>query len=162
MSLDEKYCTEVYIQMNDMFPWWDTTITIFNCYEDPQTHIITWFKSTVNDCFWKNTGNRISINGVALDTDNTIVRIPKDTRYIEKFLWEKLPSDEKSSHFTLSVGDIVVKGEVEDTVNEYVSGHRSTDILKKYKGLQKCLVIDQSSDNSGIGRGKPHYFISGK
>ena len=38
--------------MNDYPIWWNTTITIYNKYEDPQTHVITWFRKVVNGAFF--------------------------------------------------------------------------------------------------------------
>jgi hypothetical protein len=147
---------------NIIFPWWNTTITIFNKYEDTQTRIITWYKTVVENCFWKVSGNIVYLNDSKLDTDTLTVRIPKDDRFLEKYLWIDISSTEKAQHFTLSTGDIIVKGTVQDEINEYTSGHRSSDFLQKYKDLQGCMIVNTFSDNSGIGRGQPHYLVYGK
>ena len=147
---------------NIIFPWWNTTITIFNKYEDTQTRIITWYKTVVKNCFWKVSGNIVYLNDSKLDTDTLTVRIPKDDRFLDKYLWIDIPSTEKAQHFTLSTGDIIVKGTVQDEINEYTSGHRSSDFLQKYKDLQGCMIVNTFSDYSGIGRGQPHYLVYGK
>ena len=79
--------------------------------------------------------------------------------YLETYQWNALT--DKSEHFTLSPGDIIVKGEVTDEVNEYVSGQRSSDFLAKYKKLQGCMVIEQCAVNAGPGRGLEHYYVRG-
>ena len=81
-----------------------------------------WFKNTVSNCFWKYTGDKITVGETVLETNNIICRIPKDDRYLDKYVWNKLPNDEMGNYFTLGQGDIIIKGEVDDEVNEAPSG----------------------------------------
>lgn len=147
--------------MNNYPSWWDTTITIYNRYEDKQTNLVTWFRHKVDGAFWKYTGDKVVINNTVLETKNIICRIRKDDAFLEKHEWIAIPNDQMSNYFTLSQGDIIVKGEVNDEINEYVSGKRSTDLKKKYKDLQGCLEIQEWSNNTGGGRGNEHYFVKG-
>ena len=147
--------------MNDYPVWWDTTLTIYNKYEDPQTQIISWYRHTVNNCFWKDVGNKVVVNDVTIETNNIICRIPKDDRFLEYYQWIENPNDTMDNFFTLHTGDIVVKGEITDTINEYRSGQRSTDFLKKHKALQGCLIIEEVGINVGPGRCNEHYFVKG-
>lgn len=147
--------------MNNYPSWWDTTITIYNRYEDAQTNLVSWFRHVVDGAFWKYSGNKVVVGNVALETKDIICRIRKDERFKEKHEWIAVPNDSMSNYFTLSQGDIIVKGEVEDTINEYQSGKRSSDLKKKYKGLQGCLEIQEWSNNTGGGRGNEHYFVKG-
>ena len=147
--------------MNNYPSWWDTTITIYNRYEDKQTNLVTWFRHKVGGAFWKYTGDKVVINNTVLETKNIICRIRKDDAFLEKHEWIAIPNDQMSNYFTLSQGDIIVKGEVADEINEYVSGKRSTDLKKKYKDLQGCLEIQEWSNNTGGGRGNEHYFVKG-
>ena len=147
--------------MNNYPSWWDTTITIYNRYEDKQTNLVTWFRHKVDGAFWKYTGDKVVINNTVLETKNIICRIRKDDAFLEKHEWIAIPNDQMSNYFTLSQGDIIVKGEVADEINEYVSGKRSTDLKKKYKDLQGCLEIQEWSNNTGGGRGNEHYFVKG-
>lgn len=80
---------------------------------------------------------------------------------MEKYQWVNLPADEKANYFTLGKGDIIVKGEADDEISEYVSGHRSNELVKKYKDLQGCMVIDEYTINTGGGRGNEHYHVRG-
>ena len=148
--------------MNSFGSWWDTTITVYNKFTDPQTNIVRWYRHVVHNAFWQNAGSEINIGSVVLKTDNIICRIRKDDSFLEKYLWIKKPNDEMHNYFTLGVGDIIVKGEVDDEIDEYTAGMRSTDLKKKYKDLQGCMEIRIWSNNTGGGRGNEHYFTSGK
>lgn len=147
--------------MNKYPAWWDSTLTIYNKYEDKLTNQITWYRTVLTDCFWKYTGNKVTINDSVLETNNIIARIPESENFLEKYLWVDVPSDQKANHFTLGEGDIVVYGEVEDEINEYQTGHRSSDLLKKYKDLRGCMTIDGIALNVGKMRVDPHYWIKG-
>lgn len=147
--------------MNNYPIWWDSTVTVYNRYEDEQTHLISWFSTVLTGCFVKNVGERVLINDVSVDTNNIICRIPKKDNYKAPHLWFNLPNDEKADYFTLRQGDIIVFGEVDDTINEYISGQRSSDLLAKYKALQGCLTVQEVADNTGTGRGEEHYRVNG-
>lgn len=142
-------------------PWWDTTLTIFNRYQDPQTQIVMWYKYPVSGCFWKYVGDKITINETELETNNIICRIRKHPKFLEKYMWVDLSNNDKSLYFTLAPGDLIIKGEVTDIINEYASGHRSSDVIAKYKALQGCMEIQSVSINVGAGRCDEHYFVKG-
>lgn len=147
---------------NNYYPiWWDTTLTVFNKHVDSQTQVITWYKTVVENCFWKNAGIKVNINNVVIETDDTLCRIPKDDRFLEYDKWIEQPNDSKANYFTLRPGDIIVKGEVDDTINEYRNGQRSTDLLTKYKELQGCMTIKEVGINVGPGRCNEHYYVKG-
>lgn len=149
--------------MNNYPEWWDTTLTIFNRYEDPQTQLITWYRYTtpMNSCFWKYVGDKINVGNVTLETNNIICRIPKNSSFLEHHVWITKPNDEMANYFTLSPGDIIVRDQVDDIINEYQAGQRSTDILKKYKKLQGCMTIEEVGINIGDGRVNEHYYVKG-
>lgn len=146
--------------MNHYPKWWNTTITIYNRYEDPQTQLVSWYRHVVTGAFWKYSGNKVTVGRTVLETNDIICRIRKDSNFKEKHEWVNIPNDEMGNYFTLSQGDIIVKGSVDDTINEYVSGKRSSDLKKKYKALQGCLEIQEWSNNTG-DRGNEHYFVKG-
>lgn len=139
--------------------WWNTTITVYNKYEDPATRKISWYKSVLHNCFWKYTGNKIVVGETTLETNTTLCRIPKNPAFLERHLWNN--TTDKTVNFTLGAGDILVKGEVADEINEYASGYRSSDILTKYKKSGECMVINKCAVNTGLGRGIEHYFVNG-
>lgn len=142
--------------------WWDDTVTIYNKFTDDQTDIVTWFRTVIDDCFWHLTGAEVDVGEATLDSKSTVCRIPKDSRYKDKADWIKIPNDQMKNFFTLSQGDIIVKGACDFEINEYTDGQRSTDLLAKYREYQQCIVVTQYSDNTGIGRNNEHYLARGK
>ena len=151
---------------NFPFAWWDKTITLYNKYVDPTTQVITWYRTVINNCFWKNVnetyyvGTRgISTSGVKLETKSITCRIPKDDRYVDRRTWDELT--DKSKNFTLSNGDIIILGEVDDVIDDTISGMRHTDLVSKYKKYDASLMIDTYVINTGTGVGMEHYRIVG-
>lgn len=145
------------------FPiWWDTTVTIYNKFTDNQTSVVRWYKHTATDCFWKLSGSELRVGETVLDSKAIVCRIPKDDRFLEKQEWITKPNDEMANYFTLAQGDIIVKGECDFVIDEYTKGHRSTDLLGKYREYQACMEITEFSNNTGIGRNEEHYLARGK
>lgn len=147
--------------MNNYPVWWDTTITVYNKHTDPQTSITTWYRHTVDGCFWQDVKEKAKLGETVLETNRIICRVRENGSYAEKYVWAALPADQKAGYFTFSQGDILVKNAVDDEINEYESGHRSSDLLKKYKALQGCFEVEIASNNTGAGRGLPHYRVQG-
>jgi hypothetical protein len=141
--------------------WWEDTITVYNKYTDPQTQIVTWYKTVLNNCFWKHEKDKLSIGQTILETDRTICRIPQDAKFLERYEWEKQSNDLMGEYFTLSQGDIIAKGAVDEDINEYVKGSRSTDFIAKYKALRGCIEIEAVSINTKTGTNNKHYWVSG-
>lgn len=148
--------------MNHYPGWWNETITVYNKYTDPVSKLITWYRHVVTGAFWKNVGNSIVIDNVIIDTNSIICRFRKDEQFLPKHEWLKLPNDEMSEYFTLGRGDILVRGEVEDEIQEYTNGYKSTDLVKKYKELQGCMTIEEMTINTDGERGNEHYLVRGK
>lgn len=145
------------------FPiWWDTTVTVYNKYIDAQTQLVRWYRHVITDCFWKLDGSTVRIGDVTLDSKSIICRIPKDESFLEKQDWIQLPNDQMELYFTLAPGDIMVKGECMDEIDEYTSGHRSSDLLGKYRQYEACMEITDFTNNTGIGRNNEHYLTRGK
>ena len=148
--------------MNNYPVWWDQSLTIYNKYEDPTTQLITWYRHVVHNCFWKYAQNISLDEKTELETANIICRIPKSDKFKEKYEWVNLTNDSKSNYFTLGSGDIIVRGVVTDTIDEYTNKHRATDLIAKYRDLQGCMQIEISRINVGPGRCNEHYYVSDK
>lgn len=146
--------------MNNYPKWWNQTVTVYNRIEDPQTRVISWHRTVLHNCFWRYTEAKFVVNGTVVNANVIVCRIPKQANYLERYNWELL-GDKISDYFTLSIGDMIVKGEVTDEIDEYTSGKRSTDFLTKYKRLQGCTLISSVSDNTDGGRGAEHYLVKG-
>lgn len=161
MKPDDTCCIGGCIRVNNYPEWWDQTLTVYNKFEHPDTRVITWYKTVLEKCFWKYTENKLTIGETSLETAITICRIPVNDKFLEKYEWESLLASERSNYFTFGPGDILVKGAVDDEVSEYEQGHRSSDLLKKYKKLQGAMLVQTCAVNTGIGRGCEHYLIKG-
>lgn len=147
--------------MSNYPQWWDTDITIYNRYEDPQTHVIRWFRTNVSGAFWKYVRDKVVIGETTLETDKTICRIREDARFKERYQWISLPNDQMNQFFTFGRQDIIVRGNIAEDIDEYTQGQRSTDFIDKYKAMQGCMEIESISINVGGGRNNPHYLIEG-
>ena len=152
---------------NFPFPWWDKTITIYNKLVDPTTQRVSWYKTTVENCFWKAQNvlfamgrYGVSTLGVVTENKEIICRIPQNDRYVDKRIWKDL--DNRDDYFTLANGDIIVLGEVDDVIDEYAEGQRSTDLITKYREFDECLEIETYVNNVQTGVDLPHYRITGK
>lgn len=148
--------------MNKYPSWWNQGITIYNQYKDPTTHKIKWYRTVIpKKCFWRYTQTEFIVSGTLVKTNETICRIPKQSNFLEPYQWEQLTDEEKSKFFTLRIGDMIVKGVVEDDIDEYTAGSRSNDFLNKYKKLQGCTIIAMVAVNTDGGRGTEHYLVKG-
>lgn len=152
---------------NFPFPWWDKTITIYNKFVDPTTQRVTWYRTVVENCFWKQSNDLYNMGrygmstvGIQLEVKETVCRIPQDSRYVDKKTWNSL--DTKDGVFTLANGDIIILGEVTDVIDEYTAGQRSNDVLAKYKEEDAGLEIYTYVDNVRTGVGLAHYRVVGK
>lgn len=146
---------------NNYPSWWNQTITVYNRYEDPTTRQVSWYRTVLHDCFWKYSDEKLIVGSTRIETSQTICRIPINPKYKERYEWEQLIASGDSSYFTFGPGDILIKGEVSDTIDEYISGQRSTDLIARYKKLQGCMSVDYCIDNTGGGRGNEHYRVKG-
>lgn len=144
------------------FPWWDKTITIYNKFVDPTTQRITWYRTVIENCFWKYVNNTYHVKGsnMLFETKDVICRIPENDSFVFETEWRAL--SDKSEAFTLATGDIIVLGEVSDVIDEYTKGNRSTDLIAKYKEQRACLEIDTYVDNTQTGVDLGHYRVIGK
>lgn len=147
--------------MNNYPVWWEQDLTVYNKYEDPTTQLVTWYRHNLSDCFWKYKRDTLKVDEITLETNKTICRIPKSDTFKEKYEWVQLSNDNMTNYWTLGVGDIIVKGNISDDINEYLSGHRSSDLIAKYKDLQGCMQIEVVAINVGAGRCNEHYYVSG-
>ena len=152
---------------NFPFPWWDKTITIYNKYVDPTNQRISWYRTVVENCFWKAQNLMFSMGrygvstiGVLTENKTIICRIPKQDNYISKRVWDE--TADKTGYFTLANEDIIVLGEVNDVIDEYSPGQRSNDLITKYKKYDECLTIDIYVDNVQTGVNLEHYRVTGK
>lgn len=141
--------------------WWDSTITIYNRHQDLLTDVITWHRTVVKGCFVKNANNKVTINNTTIESNNVLARIRQSRYYKPYGTWYLLPNDTRTQYFTLHQGDIIAYGKVDDEVDEYTRGQRSTDLISKLKASTGCFVVENYQENIGSGRVDPHYYVTG-
>lgn len=138
---------------------WEQTITVYNKYEDEQTGLIKWYRHKLNNCFYKNTNNKINVGSVQIQTDNSIVRIPAHSDYLPPFEWLNLPNDKKPTKLTLQTGDLIFFGDVSEEIDEYTVGKRSSDLIAKYNTLGSMYIVSANINDWMYGQ---HYFVRGE
>ena len=139
--------------------FWDKTITLYNKCEDEQTGYIRWFRHTLANCFVKNTNNKVNVGGVQLQTNDTIIRIPIQENYLPPYEWEQMPNDIKPLKLTIKPGDLILFGNINDSIDEYTAGHRSSDLIAKYKDMGSVFVNSININDFVMGE---HYFVRGE
>lgn len=142
--------------MNSYPVWWDTTITLYNKYEASNGET-TWYRTVLIGCFWKYVTDYTRLEDAMHTTKVLLCRVRKSNDFLESYEWRE--NDGRGSYFTFSEGDILIKGEVTDDVDDYIPGKRSSDLLKKYKG--RCAEITEDAVNVGAGRVAEHYLVRG-
>lgn len=143
--------------MANIYPdWWCDTVTLYNKYTAPNGEI-TWYRTVLTGCFWKYTTDYIRVDNETQMVKVLLCRVRKHKKYVDCYKWRDL--SDKSSRFTFNEGDILIKGKVEDVLDEYTQGHRANDLLKKYK--DRCAEITECRDNTGGTRVDEHYLVRG-
>ena len=117
--------------------YWNDSLTIYHKAVSPDGRV-SWTRQCYMSCFWKDRTGRDPSGGAAGSTATRIARIPKQV--------------------TVSAGDIAVWGCVYDSIDEYTSGNRSTDIRKKHP---RSFIVSSVHHNTGDGWPIPHTYIEG-
>lgn len=147
--------------MNNYPEWWDSKITLYNKYTDKETGAVKWFRHVIEDCFYDHQIDKIVVGRTTIESNTSICRIRVSDSFMNKRAWNELQESEKHNFFTLSAGDIIVADEVEDEIDEYVKGSRSSDLIKEFKEWPGCFTVENANINVGKGRGNEHYLARG-
>ena len=147
--------------MNNYPEWWNTTITLFNKYTDKVTNKTYWYKHVIDDCFYDHTIDKVVVGRTTIESNTSICRIRVNDLFVNKKDWNALSDADKKSHFTLCAGDIIVADVVEEDIDEYTTGHRSSELIKQFKEWPGCFTVETASINVGGGRGNEHYLARG-
>lgn len=125
--------------MSNYPEWWENKVTLYHKEEDSATHVVSWTKTVYSNCFWHTVTRRTLVDGNVVDLRKAVVRIP-------------------GTSFNINDGDIIVKEEISDVINEYQTGSRSTDLVNKYK-QQGCIKVQFFKLNTMSGFSSPHCYI---
>lgn len=147
--------------MNNYGQWWNSTITLYNKFKNPDDNKIYWYRHVIKDCFYNHSQNEIVVGQSKIASDVSVCRIRVNDSFKDKRSWNELNSSEKEQFFTLAPGDIIVADETEFEINEYEKGKRSSDMMAEYKEWPGCFTVKSVNINVGGGRGNEHYLARG-
>lgn len=143
-----------------MNPNYIHTITVFNCLkatDNPNSMKDTWQKTVIHDCYYKNVMGRVDSEKSSSMQNVYTARIPESQEYLPYHEWVELSEESRKSHFTFSLGDIVIKGECDDEITG-AKPNTATEILQKYK--PDAFKVTAFSDNTSHQMTK-HYRVGG-
>lgn len=129
------------------------TVTIYNKYVDDSEAfpVERWKRTVLDNCYFGSVREEKQNNNSLVASNSFVCRIPKNKAYSDDFNGE-------NDKFTLSPGDIIVKGNINDIIEDK-SGRRTSDLINKYKG--KIFTVDSVSDNTLLSY-MPHYRAFGR
>lgn len=142
-----------------MNPNYNQTITIYNCLKarDSTEGQDIWQRTIIENCFYKAHTSEVQ-NVTDISKANTYtVRIPKHEKYLPYGEWRILSSEQRKEFFTVSKGDMVIKGNCQEEI-ELKSPNTATQILLRYK--PEAFMVTSFADNTASIVGK-HYRIGG-
>ena len=112
-------------------------ITIYNKYLVSRAEVFQ--RSVIRDVGWQATKAIMGTKAGALASNVATIFIPSvsHTEYRAPKAWQALVT--KTANWTLQEGDVVVKGEVADTIT---SGFTITDLRAKYDDVVTITSVD--------------------
>lgn len=122
-----------------MIPFWNSTITLYKK-TTAQDGVVNWKRSVHSHCFWQRKAIRDRTDGAEFKNTGVVCRIP-------------------APYPDVQIGDIIVQGSIRDTVDEYVTGQRSADLLVKYAG--RCMLVSEVHNNPRGMAGVDHLYAGG-
>lgn len=124
----------------------NSSATIYNAYADPETRKPAYRRFVLTNVEWQNSkGSNVRATGGQIAADQATVFIPMSGRtdYAEPKAWQQLP--DKSGRWTVQVGDILVRGIVDDEI----SGVFTVTMLKaKYDNVLVVSSVDSMDSGS--------------
>lgn len=119
----------------------NSDITIYNRYYDNSLGADKYQRTIIKGVNWQGKRNgTVSDKGLLL-ADSTLIFIDKLDNYISPKIFAKLSDEDRKKHFTLGVGDKVVKGEADFEIAG-VKPYRISDLENEFDN-----VIDIKSVN---------------
>lgn len=131
---------------------WNNTVTVYNRYkaQDNTSKLDTWHRTVLQSCFFSQQTVR-SVEGQAVKFGTSVLcRIPENKNYKPYSEWKK-----EKQGFTLSLGDIVILGEIS---SEMTPSNR-LGIINDNK--PNAFIIEVIQENTTACRGVPHWRLEG-
>lgn len=150
----------------DLGSIYDETVTVINRLDakDSALKQDAYFMTTISNCMWSVRQTRsVRDDGTVVIGTVHSVQIPESENYLPYRDWKR--AEKRADSFTLTVGDYVVRGEVDEEVN--ASNIRSVireyepDAfqIKSFRDATKGAGFDASK--AGIMRFAEMYYVEG-
>lgn len=129
----------------------NSDITIYNRYADAASGVDKYQRTVIKGVNWQSKRNgTVSDKGLLL-ADSTLIFVDKLDNYVSPKRFAKLPDAERRNYFTFTIGDKIVKGEVDFEVIG-IQGHRISDLEKEFDDV---ITIKSVAEFSG------HFQVEG-
>ncbi|AUM96331.1 MULTISPECIES: DUF6751 family protein [Clostridium] len=124
----------------------NSDITIYNRYYDFTSDTDKYQRTVIKGVNWQSKRNgTVSDKGLLL-ADSTLIFIDKLDNYVSPKRFLKLSSEERPNYFTFSVGDKIVKGEVDFEVTG-ISPYRIGDLEKNFDDVIHVKSVSKLSSH---------------
>lgn len=124
----------------------NSDITVYNKYYDPYNDMYKYQRAVIKGVNWqsKRTGT-VSDKGLLL-ADSTLIFIDKLDNYISPKRFAKLESIEREKYFTLTIGDKIVKGEVDFEIIG-IKNYSINDLNNEFDDVITIKSVNSLSDH---------------
>lgn len=124
----------------------NSDITVYNKYYDPYNDMYKYQRTVIKGVNWqsKRTGT-VSDKGLLL-ADSTLIFIDKLDNYISPKRFAKLDSIEREKYFTLTIGDKIVKGEVDFEIIG-IKNYSINDLNNEFDDVITIKSVNSLSDH---------------
>lgn len=124
----------------------NSDITVYNKYYDPYNDMYKYQRTVIKGVNWqsKRTGT-VSDKGLLL-ADSTLIFIDKLDNYTSPKRFAKLESVEREKYFTLTIGDKIVKGEVDFEIIG-IKNYSINDLNNEFDDVITIKSVNSLSDH---------------
>lgn len=126
------------------------TMTVYNCYRNPDTEREEWSRTVVNGIQWSHNKSEVSTSN-GIQSENKVESVTIDFQcaygnkpYLPPHEYRKLQSDERSNYWTLDVKtgqDVLVLGASDKEISK---GYRLEELTEDF---QYVITVTSVSDN---------------
>ncbi|SFJ26243.1 hypothetical protein SAMN02910355_1854 [Terrisporobacter glycolicus] len=124
----------------------NTDITIYNRYYDNSLGADKYQRTIIKGVNWQGKRNGIVSDKGLLLADSTLIFIDKLDNYISPKRFAKLSDEDRKKHFTLGVGDKVVKGEADFEITG-VKPYRICDLENEFDNVIGIKSVNDLSSH---------------
>ncbi len=124
----------------------NSDITVYNKYYDPYNDMYKYQRTVIKGVNWQSKRiGTVSDKGLLL-ADSTLIFIDKLDNYISPKRFAKLESIEREKYFTLTIGDKIVKGEVDFEIIG-IKNYSINDLNNEFDDVITINSVNSLSDH---------------